>query len=157
MWSKRTLINAFVNCCERGFYIEYLAYKVRAANPIIRLKLNYSITGSTTHGKFSIHIHYFLEYINPISTKVGEFYDAHSMELCMVVYRSTTDGSNSLILVMFGCNVMPLKGSITPYILNVLIHLQHGGGCVNLWGESATIKIWQAVRTYLAPIKHRNL
>jgi hypothetical protein len=55
------------------------------------------------------------------------------MELGMAVYRSTTDREViHFLLTMFGRNIMPLKGSITPYFLNVLIHLQHGGGCVNL-------------------------
>jgi hypothetical protein len=74
----------------------------------------------------------FLEYMNPISKKEEEFL-RHCFHGAMygrlsIHHRS---GSNSLILRMFGGNVMPLKGSITPYFLNVFIHLQHGGGCVN--------------------------
>jgi hypothetical protein len=66
-------------------------------------------------------------------------------------------GSNSLIFSMFCCNVMTLKGSIMPYFLNVLIHLQHGGGYVNLWGESANFEIEQGDLICLVPIEHQNL
>jgi hypothetical protein len=103
----------------------YLDRSSRAANPITGLKI--LLADRLWHGNFFPYLYMnFLYYMNPISTKEGEFLrNGFHGALYGRLYIYQRSGSNSLIFRMFCYSVMPQKGSITRYF-----HLPDGRGLV---------------------------